>query len=56
MVLPNDWAVAQFMGKGQLRLGGDLQLAVGPAARDANASVGGDKCVQSGVLRQTGGD
>ena len=30
MILPNDRAVAQFTGKGQLRLGADIQLAVGP--------------------------
>ncbi len=30
MILPNDNAVRQFTGKGQLRLGGDLQLTVGP--------------------------
>ena len=30
MILPNENAVKQFTGKGQLRLGGELQLAVGP--------------------------
>merc|ERR1719242_2702367 len=46
MILPDDRAVKQFTGKGQLRLGGELQLAVGPVGRDANASGGvGDKGV-----------
>merc|ERR1719295_1209596 len=46
MILPDDHAVRQFTGKGQLRLGGELQLAVGPVGRDANASGGvGDKGV-----------
>ena len=31
----------QFTGKGQLRLGGELQLAIGPLGRDASGSVGG---------------
>eukprot|EP01084_Bolivina_argentea_P287522 493376_1 len=44
MILPNDNAVQQFTYKGQLRLGGELQLAVGPLGRDASGSVGrGDK-------------
>ena len=30
MILPDDKAVKQFTGKGQLRLGGEIQLAVGP--------------------------
>merc|ERR1719242_927526 len=46
MILPDDHAVRQFTGKGQLRLGGELQLALGPVGRDANASGGvGDKGV-----------
>merc|ERR1719242_1975376 len=46
MILPDDHAVRQFTGKGQLRLGGELQLALGPVGRDANASRGvGDKGV-----------
>ena len=30
LILPNESAVNQFKGKGQLRLGGELELAVGP--------------------------
>eukprot|EP01083_Nonionella_stella_P084353 233479_1 len=40
MILPDDKAVKQFTGKGQLRLGGDIQLAVGPIGRDGSGSVG----------------
>lgn len=36
MILPNDDAVRQFTGKGQLRLGGELQLAVGPVMLSLN--------------------
>eukprot|EP01083_Nonionella_stella_P123095 370694_1 len=44
MILPDDKAVKQFTGKGQLRLGGEIQLAVGPTGRDGSGSVGtGDK-------------
>eukprot|EP00486_Rosalina_sp_Unknown_P007311 CAMPEP_0201572212 /NCGR_PEP_ID=MMETSP0190_2-20130828/15354_1 /ASSEMBLY_ACC=CAM_ASM_000263 /TAXON_ID=37353 /ORGANISM="Rosalina sp." /LENGTH=443 /DNA_ID=CAMNT_0047997691 /DNA_START=28 /DNA_END=1359 /DNA_ORIENTATION=+ len=46
MILPDDKAVKQFTGKGQLRLGGEIQLAVGPIGRDGSGSVGaGDKGV-----------
>eukprot|EP01084_Bolivina_argentea_P110985 198115_1 len=46
MILPNDAAVKQFTGKGQLRLGGEIQLAVGPVGREGSGSVGaGDKGV-----------
>lgn len=40
MILPNASAVQQFTGKGQLRLGGEMQLALGPIGRDANGSIG----------------
>lgn len=44
MILPNDKAVKQFTGKGQLRLGGELQVALGPLGRDLSGSAGvGDK-------------
>eukprot|EP01084_Bolivina_argentea_P259330 437543_1 len=44
MILPDDKAVKQFTGKGQLRLGGEIQLAVGPIGREGSGSVGaGDK-------------
>eukprot|EP00483_Globobulimina_turgida_P000846 UN00847 len=46
MILPDDKAVKQFTGKGQLRFGGEIQLAVGPIGRDGSGSVGaGDKGV-----------
>eukprot|EP01083_Nonionella_stella_P210147 761079_1 len=46
MILPDDKAVKQFTGKGQLRLGGEIQLAVGPVGREGSGSVGaGDKGV-----------
>jgi len=46
MILPDDKAVRQFTGKGQLRLGGEIQLAVGPVGRDGSGSVGaGDRGV-----------
>ncbi|ETO31686.1 hypothetical protein RFI_05437 [Reticulomyxa filosa] len=54
MILPNEMAVRQFTGKGQLRLGGEIQVAaegakkkkIGPIGREASGSVGaGDKGV-----------
>eukprot|EP01083_Nonionella_stella_P093858 263225_1 len=39
-ILNDDHAVKQFTGAGQLRLGGEMQLALGPIGRDADASVG----------------
>jgi len=48
MILPNDMAVKQFTGKGQLRIGGEIQVAAGPVGRDASGSVGaGDKGVSA---------
>lgn len=46
MILPDDAAVKQFTGNGQLRLGGELQVAIGPVGREGSGSVGaGDKGV-----------
>ena len=44
LILPNDSAVEQFCGREQVRLGGEIQIALGPLGRDGSASVGaGDK-------------
>lgn len=40
MVLTKEDQVRQFSGKGQLRLGGEIQLAVGPMGRNGHGSVG----------------
>lgn len=40
MILTDDKQVRQFSGKGQLRLGGEIQLAVGPVGRNGHGSVG----------------
>jgi len=40
MILTDDKQVRQFSGKGQLRLGGEVQLAVGPVGRNGHGSVG----------------
>lgn len=40
MILTEDRQVRQFSGKGQLRLGADIQLAVGPIGRNGHGSVG----------------
>merc|ERR1711879_59288 len=40
MILTTESQVAQFSGKGQLRLGGEIQLAVGPVGRSGHGSVG----------------
>lgn len=46
MILPDDAAVKQFTGNGQLRLGGEIQVALGPVGREGSGSVGaGDKGV-----------
>ena len=39
-ILNDDYAVKQFTGSGQLRLGGSMQLSLGPIGRDADASLG----------------
>eukprot|EP01084_Bolivina_argentea_P283044 484654_1 len=39
-ILNDDFAIKQFTGAGQLRLGGEVQLALGPVGRDADATVG----------------
>jgi len=40
MILTTESQVAQFSGNGQLRLGGEIQLAVGPVGRNGHGSVG----------------
>jgi len=39
MILPDDRAVEQFTKNNQVRLGGELQLAVGPVGREASGSA-----------------
>ena len=48
MVLTSESAVNQFKGKGQLRLGTEVQVTAGPYGRDAHVSAGvGDKGVSA---------
>merc|ERR1719461_2828863 len=48
IVLNTDLAVKQFLGRGQLRVGGQMNLSLGPIGRDARADVGaGEKGVSA---------
>jgi len=39
MILPDDQAIEQFTKNNQVRLGGELQIAVGPLGREASGSA-----------------
>lgn len=40
LILPNKMAVKSFMSSGQLRIGGDLSVTVGPVGREAYSNIG----------------